>query len=140
MNNPIPTAPIQQLKTNRGLLKLILFSLITCGIYSIYFLYSVKRDLNIVAGNHNGSRTMGLILLIILSAITGGIATIVWFHKISNRIGREQVYRGQPRSISAASFWGWYVLGSLIVVGPFIYLHKVCAAMNGICADYNVRG
>ncbi len=138
MNNP--NTPAVTLGTNRGLLKLILLSLITFGIYSLWFLYSVKRDLNLIAGNHNGSRTMGMIPLILLSAITGGIAMIVWYHKISNRMGREQAYRGMPQTISAASFWGWCVLGSLIVVGPFVYLHKICAVMNALCADYNARG
>jgi len=140
MNNPNPSAPAVQLTTSRGLLKLILLSLITLGIYEIWFLYSVKRDLNTVAGTHNGNRTMGLILLFILTILTGGIAAIVWTHKISNRIGREQAYRGIPQTISAASFWGWGVIGSFIFVGPFVYLHKICHAMNSICAHYNTYG
>ena len=34
-------------------------------------------------------------------------------------------------------FWLWFVLGSLILVGPFIYFHKLCTAMNLLCKDYN---
>ena len=28
----------------------------------------------------------------------------------------------------------------VIAIGPMIYLHKLCTAMNMLCADYNVRG
>lgn len=140
MEHSAGKTPALALKTNRGLLKLILLSLITFGIYGIYFIYSVKRDLNIVADNHNGSKTMGLIVLFLLSLVTFGIASIVWCHKISARIGREQEYRGIPRNMSAGTFWGWYVLGSLIIVGPFIYMYKLCSAMNSICQHYNTHG
>ena len=37
------------------------------------------------------------------------------------------------------SFWGWGILGSLILVGPFIYTHKLLTAMNLLSADYNVN-
>ena len=36
-------------------------------------------------------------------------------------------------------FWGWDILGSLIVVGPFIYLHKLCKALNLAAADFNAK-
>jgi len=40
----------------------------------------------------------------------------------------------------AGTFWGWGILGSLILVGPFIYTHKLLTAMNRLSADYNVNG
>lgn len=39
-----------------------------------------------------------------------------------------------------ALFWLWGILGSLIAVGPFIYIYKLLHAMNDLSADYNVRG
>ena len=139
-NQPVSRPPALALTTRRGLLKWILLNIITLGIYSLYFMYSIKRDLNIIADNHNGSRTMGLIALCLLTVITFGIATIVWWHKISARIGREQVYRGLEKTFGASTFWLWQVLGAMIIIGPFVYIYKLCKAMNAICADYNVRG
>lgn len=43
------TAPVGQLKTNKSLVKFILFSLITFGIYGIVILSSVSNDINIIA-------------------------------------------------------------------------------------------
>ena len=130
-----------QLKTNRGLLKLILLSIITFGIYPIIFYSSISTDINLIASRYDGKKTMHYCLLFFLVApVTLGIGAIVWCHRISARIGKELSRRGIAYSFGAGSFWGWNVLGSLIAVGPFIYLYKLCKAMNLLSADYNARG
>ena len=48
--------------------------------------------------------------------------------------------RGIAYDFDASTFWLWGVLGSLIVVGPFIYTHKLLKAMNLLAANYNIRG
>ena len=45
--------------------------------------------------------------------------------------------RGIAYDFGTSDFWGWYFLGSLVIVGPFIYFHKLCTAMNLLCEDYN---
>ena len=80
------------------------------------------------------------LLAFIVAPITFGIAGIVWYHKISNRIGAELKRRGVAYNFSASDYWLWNVLGSLIVVGPFIYLHKMFKATNLMNAHYNVNG
>lgn len=133
--------PVGQLKTNRGLLKYILLSLITFGIYGLVVMSSVSTDINAIAGRYDGKKTMHYCLMyFIFSWLTLGIVPLVWFHKISNRIGNELSRRGIDYSFGAGSFWGWNILGSLIVVGPFIYLHKMLKAMNLLAAHYNVNG
>ena len=130
-----------QLKTNRGLLKLILLSILTFGIYPIIFYSSISTDINLIAFRYDGKKTMHYCLLFFLVApVTLGIGAIVWCHRISARIGKELSRRGIAYSFGAGSFWGWNVLGSLIAVGPFIYLYKLCKSMNLLSADYNARG
>lgn len=80
------------------------------------------------------------LLFFLVGPITFGIAYIVWMHKISNRIGNEIKRRGIAYSFSAKDYWLWNVLGSLIVVGPFIYLYNLAKAINLLNADYNVNG
>ena len=141
MNAPINTAPVGQLKTNKGLLKTILLSCITFGIYALVVMSSVSNDINIVASRYDGKKTMHYCLLtFIVAPITLGIGGIVWAHKISNRIGAELKRRGIAYNFSAADYWLWNVLGSLIVVGPFVYLHKMFKAVNKMNAHYNVNG
>lgn len=135
------TAPILQLKTKRGLIKFILLSLITFGIYALVFYSRISTDINLIASRYDGKKTMHFCLLtFIVAPITLGIGAIVWNHRISARIGRELSRRGIGYSFGASTFWLWNVLGSLIVIGPFVYLHKLCKSMNLLCADFNVNG
>lgn len=133
--------PVLQLKTNRGLIKFILLSLITFGIYSLVFYSKISTDINLIASRHDGKRTMHYcLLLFIVAPITFGIGGIVWYHRISARIGKELTRRAIGYSFGAGSFWLWNVLGTCIVIGPFVYLHKLCKAMNLLSADFNING
>ena len=141
MEHAANTAPVGQLKTNKGLLKTILLSLITLGIYPLVVMSAVSNDINIVASRYDGKKTMHFCLLaFIITPITFGIGAIVWYHRISNRIGAELQRRGIAYSFSAADFWLWSVLGSLIAVGPLVYMHKMFKAVNKMNAHYNVNG
>lgn len=142
-NNTYQTnpAPVAQLKTDRGLVKFILLSLVTLGIYSIVYYSCISSDINIIASRYDGKKTMHFCLMsFILTPITLGIYTLVWYHQLSNRIGAELKRRGIDFDFSAKDFWLWNILGSLIFVGPFIYVHKLCKAMNLLSEDFNMRG
>lgn len=133
--------PARQLKTNRHIVMLLLLSFITFGIYSIVFFTSVANDLNTIASRYDGKKTMHYCLLFfIVAPLTLGIGAIVWFHKISARMGNELKRRGIAYDFGAADFWLWNVLGSLIFVGPFIYIYKFIKSMNLLAANYNVNG
>ena len=141
MENTVTTAPVGQRKTNKGLLKFILLSLITLGIYPLVIMSVVSDDINVIASRYDGKKTMHFCLLaFIVAPITLGIGSLVWYHRISNRIGGELRRRGINYSFDASTFWLWNVLGSLIVIGPFVYLHKMFKATNLMCEDYNLKG
>ncbi len=141
MENTVVQAPVVQLKTNKGLLKTILLSIITLGIYPLVVMSAISSEINIVASRYDGKKTMHFCLLIFLVApITLGIAGIVWYHRISNRIGNELKRRGIAYGFSAGTFWGWNVLGALIGIGPLVYLYKMFKAVNLLNAHYNANG
>ena len=134
-------APVGQLKTNRGLLKLILLNFLTLGIYGLVVMSNISSDINLIAGRYDGRKTMHYCLvLFIFSWLTLGIYPVIWTHQLCSRIGNELRRRGIAYDFDASTFWLWGVLGSLIVVGPFIYTHKLLKAMNLLAANYNIRG
>ncbi len=134
-------APVGQLKTNRSLLKFILLSIVTLGIYAIVFYSSVSNTINIAASRYDGRKTMHYCLLAFLvGPVTLGIGYLVWHHKIAGRIGNELQRRNIPYQLKSADFWLWSVLGAFIVVGPYIYVHKLATATNKIAEHYNVNG
>lgn len=142
MENTVNAAPVAQLKTNKGLLKTILLSLVTFGIYSLVVMTAVSNDINIVASRYDGKKTMHFCLLyFIISPITFGIASIVWYHRISKRIGAELKRRGVAYSFGASDFWLWNVLGSILFgFGPLVYAYKLFKATNLMNEDYNING
>lgn len=140
-NSERPNRPMYQLKTNRSLLKLILLSGLTFGIYPLILYSSMSSDINLIASRHDGRKTMHFcLLLFIVAPLTCGIGALVWYHRISDRIGRELMRRGHSTSFSSATFWLWNVLGSLIFIGPLVYAYKLLHSMNDLCADYNYNG
>ena len=140
-NQATVQAPVAQLKTNRGLIKFILLSAITFGIYGLVVMSALSTDINTIASRYDGKKTMHYCLIFfLLTGRTFGIAPIVWYHKLSARMGNELKRRGIAYSFGAGSFWGWNVLGSLIGIGPLVYTHKLLKAMNLLCENYNING
>ena len=133
--------PATHLKSNRRWLKTFLLSIITLGIYGIVFYSKISRDINKIAAQ-DGKKTMHYCLLyFVFTPLTLGIAYIVWTHRISARIGRELERRELPYNFGAKSFWGWKFFGVLLLgIGPLIYLHKLCRAMNLLSVNYNING
>jgi len=135
------TAPALQLKTNRSLLKYILLSMVTFGIYGLVVMSAVSTDINSIAGKYDGKKTMHYCLVFFVFAwLTLGIVPLVWSHKLCDRVGAELTRRNIDYKISAGTFWGWGILGAFIIVGPFIYIHKLLHSMNLLAADYNEKG
>lgn len=136
-------APVTRvaLKMNRSLVKFILLSLITFGIYGIVVLSGISSDINTIASRYDGKKTVHYCLMyFVFSWLTLGIYPFIWYHSLSKRIGNELKRRNIPYSFGAGSFWGWNVLGAFIVVGPLVYSYKLLKSMNLLCADYNARG
>lgn len=164
--NTIPVqasaAPVGQLYTQRSLVKWILLGIITLGIYNIVIMTGATDSLNTVASRYDGKKTMHYCLLYFLIApITLGIGSLVWYHKMSNRVGDELARRGYERSVSASTYWlfcalpmflaPWFSIAAFFIA-PFgiasvaclalelVYYYKYLDAINKLCADYNRRG
>lgn len=134
------TLPSTKYRTNRSLAKYFFLSLVTLGIYAIVVLSHISEEINYVA-RKDGRHTMHYCLIFfVFSWITLGIVPLVWYHRLSNRMGNELARRGLGYNFDASDYWLWNILGRFIFVGPFIYIHKMMKAMNLLNNDYNDRG
>ena len=132
--------PKLQLPTRRGLGKMVFLGLITGGIYPMVIYSRIITELNIAASRHDGKRTMPFFAMAMLMPLTFGIYAYVWSHNLCARIGEELQRRGLDYQFGPRHFWLWGILGSLILVGPFIFTHKLMKAMNLINKDFNEKG
>lgn len=131
------TVASPKLRTDRQMWKLMLFNFLTCGIYSIAFFMPFSYDLDKIAPKPDRTKTINYMVAYIVSLFTFAIVMVFWHHQIAQRVEEALVKRNIDYEFSTSSFWGWYFFGSFILVGPFVYFHKLCVAMNMLCESYN---
>ena len=129
----------QILPTTRGVIKYILLSLITFGIYPLYLLHAMAKETNITCAE-DGKKTKGLLLFILFSAITFGIYAIVWWYNLANRLDKNLYANGKPSAIDGVGYLLWNIFGSLLFgLGPIIALHKLFKNLNNVNTIYNLK-
>lgn len=124
------------MKTNRSLLVLIVLSILTCGLYTLYFWSCFARDMN-VACVGDGRRTRGILARIIFSALTLGIYELVWLYSTGERIRGNAHRYGISVGCTGSSVLAWNILGALIVIGPFVAMYQMISGLNQLCEAYN---
>ena len=126
------------LKTDRSMWKLMILSFFTLDLYSIFFFMPFSYDLDTVAPKKDRSKTTSFIFAYLLSLFTFRIVMLIWHYQIAQRIEEALAARNIDYEFDVSKdFWGWYFFGSFILIGPFVYFHKICKAMNLLCQDYN---
>lgn len=130
---------IPRLKTDRALWKYILFSILTLGIYQIVFFIPFSFDLDKVDPKRDGKRTMNFFIAWLLSLFTFSLVLFAWHYHVAGRVEEAIENRKLSIDFGTGTFWLWYVLGSLILIGPFVYFYKLFRAMNLLCEDYNEK-
>lgn len=125
------------IKQDRSLLKYILLSIITCGIYSWIFLYELAKDVNILCQG-DGEETAGLIKLILLSIITCGIYSFIWYYKLGNRLCANAPRYGLVFQENGTTVLLWQLFGSMLCgIGPFIAWNIIIKNTNMLASAYN---
>lgn len=128
------------LPTKRSLCKMFFLGLLTLGIYPMVIYSKIITELNIAASRYDGKRTMTFYGMAMVAPLTLGVYAYVWFHNLCARIGDELQRRNIDYKFGPSHFWLWNVLGCFILVGPFIFTHKLMKSMNLINKSYNEKG
>ena len=98
-------------------LKILLLSIVTCGIYGIVFFYQYGEDTNKVCAG-DGKNTMNYLLALLLSAVTCGIFGLVWLYQVFARL--------EPCTKKAQS----PIVSVLILCVPVYSFYYMCDVMN----------
>ncbi|MDR0424946.1 MAG: DUF4234 domain-containing protein [Clostridiales Family XIII bacterium] len=120
----------------RGLLKLILLSIVTLGIYWLYWIHRLARDTNTLCYG-DGRQTSGLLIYILLGIVTFGIYNLVWWYMVAERLRGNAPRYGLVFNEGGLAFLLWYILGSLIVVGPFVAIYLLIRNINALADRFN---
>ena len=130
---------MKPVRTNRSLIKYILLTIITCGIYGLWFISQWAKDLNTICAA-DGRHTRGLIGLFLLSIITCGIYPIIYYYNFCERLNSNCVQNGVPSSVNG----GKYILFCLLSAVTFgitglILMYNMLDTTNKLAADYNSK-
>lgn len=135
---PVPDSFVT-LKADRSLVVFILLSIITCGIYGYYFIYTMARDVNI-ACEGDGQNTGGLLVFILLNLITCGFYSWYWYYSLGNRLAQSAPRYGMNFTENGTTILLWLLLGFLLCgIGTFVAMHILIKNTNSICGAYNAR-
>ncbi len=77
----------------RDLVLPIILSIITCGLYSIYWVICLVNDTNTVAREPNAQSG---VVVVLLGLITCNIYMLYWFYTAAGKVNRAKVAHGLP--------------------------------------------
>ena len=76
----------------RNIAVCIILSIVTCGIYGLYWMYCLVEESNEMTGNPDGT---GGVAVILLSIITCNIYLIYWMYTVGKRLEDLNVQEGK---------------------------------------------
>lgn len=110
---------------SRSPAEVIIFSIITCGIYYLYWLYKFASELNGYLGDQRSSPGVDLLLCIFCFPYQ-----IYWFYKYGKAISEAQIRAGLPAEDNAIL----YVILSIFGLG-IVNAAIMQSAMNKVWAQ-----
>ena len=125
-----------QVKTNRSFIGLIVLSIITLGIYPLFFWHGYVRDVNTICAG-DGKNTHGILAAILLSIITLGIYGLVWTYGMQKRL-QENASRYNAGVISGGgTVLLWDTVGLMLFgLGGLIGLYIQVDSLNRLAYNY----
>ena len=129
VNGPLPT--------DRNIVTYILLGLVTCGIYDLYVLHCMIKDVNITCAG-DGKTTSGIFEYIVFGILTCGIYDYYWLYTFANRIGDNAPRYGMNFQENGTTILLWWIFGAFLCgVGPFIAMYLLIKNTNALNAAYN---
>ncbi|MEE3429016.1 MAG: DUF4234 domain-containing protein [Ruminococcus sp.] len=108
----------------------ILLNIVTFGIYGIYLNYCIGKETNIICED-DGINQMNYICAFLLGLVTFGMYPMFWDAAVMNRLRiKAHKMNLNAKMYSDTSYVLWSLLGSLILVGPFIATHHFITQIN----------
>lgn len=121
---------------DRSFVKWLLLSIVTCGIYSLVFMYQWIKDINTICDG-DGKETKELLILILLSIVTCGIYSWVWYYGVADRMYENGKRYNVEITETGTTVLLWLILGSVIAVGPYVAMYILINNTNKLAAAYN---
>jgi len=128
------------LNPNRQFIKFLILNTLTLGIYGIFFMSRLVRDVNILCAE-DGDYTSHYVSMVLLSLITFGVYGLIWWYKLTNRL--YEVSRNHFVEVDSSFPFYCFIfrLFSLLTFGILTYVsdYYVIKVVNQLVEDYNQK-
>lgn len=125
-----------QVKTGRSLIVFVLLSILTLGIYSLFFWARYARDVNTIC-NEDGRHTRGMLVVIILSVLTLGVYWYIWCCGMQNRLSDHAACYGLSPVSRGGVVVLWQLFGFVLFgIGGLIGTYIQIDSMNRLAYCY----
>lgn len=122
-----PLGPVGKVRSTWAVIGL---SIITFGIYPLYYYFATHQEMK----DHTGEGVGGVLGLVIALFTLGLVTPFLFPHEVGNLYVRQQ----RPAPVSATTGL-WVLLGSFILVGPLVWLIKTNGALNAYWRGVGAR-
>lgn len=127
------------ISTNRGVIKYILLTILTLGIYAFWYQYKIAKDINTICAG-DGKHTGGLLKFMFLGVLTLGIYIFVWYFKTANRLAENAERYGVEVPANGVIVILWKLFGFLLFgIGSLIADHIIMKSTNILAEAYNKK-
>lgn len=101
----------------RSLAVCILLSIITCGIYYIFWFIGMVDDLNKISNNPNAKSG---VVVFLLSLVTCGIYGLIWRYRAGEILDTAAVQRGLPATSKSLLFLLLSIFGLSLIADAIL--------------------
>jgi hypothetical protein len=116
-----PARPLGPIGKVRSTWAVIGLSIITFGIYGLYYYFATHEEMK----QHSGEGVGGAVGLVLAIFTLGLVTPFV----LPNEVGNLYARQGRARPVSATTGL-WVLLGSFILIGPLVWMIKTNGALN----------
>ena len=124
-------------KEDRSILKFILLSFVTLGVYNFWVLHQLNKDVNDFC-KEDGVQSPGILILILFSLLTCGLYSFFWYYRLADMLQRHAKKNGIETDLNSSFVLICFVLGAFMAgIASWVGLHTIFKATNEIAAYYN---
>jgi hypothetical protein len=114
--------------SHRSIALAIVLSLVTLGIYGLYWMYCLVRDLSAASGDDSG---FGGGAVVLLGIVTGGLYWLYWYYKAGGKVNRIHYLDGRPQDGSLGILYLLLALFGFSIVSMALIQNE----LNKVAAD-----
>lgn len=128
---------MDRMKTDRNFWSFWFLSLITFGIYELWYMHHIVTDVNTMCEG-DGKKSPGVLVFFLLSIVTCGVYGMIWWCNMHERMRAAATRYGSNIEQTTSGIMLLFI-GAYFVMGilNWVAVYKFLDSMNQLSAAYN---